>query len=122
MSQITIIRDAVAPWQEVRADWAAKYKAGDQGLTFKRLLPGGEPGMPNMQRTRYNPNHREPPHSHPEDEIIYVLAGQVFFGREELGAGDAIHVPQGKIYSLRTGDEGAEFLRIGFGDLRAPAG
>jgi quercetin dioxygenase-like cupin family protein len=122
MTEIKIIRDAEADWQEVRPEWAAKYKADDPGLKFKRLLPGDVPAMPNMQRSQYHPHHHEPPHSHPEDEILYVLSGRVFFGREELGAGDAIYVPQGKVYSLRTGETGAEFLRVGFGELSAPSG
>jgi quercetin dioxygenase-like cupin family protein len=122
MSQITIIRDAKADWQEVRPEWAAKYKADDPGLRFKRLLSGGQADMPNMQRSQYHANHHEPPHSHPEDEILYVLAGHVFFGREQLSKGDAIYVPQGKVYSLRAGEEGAEFLRVGFGELSASAG
>jgi quercetin dioxygenase-like cupin family protein len=122
MGKITIIRDAERDWQEVRPEWAAKYKEGDAGLRFKRLLAGDVPAMPNMQRSQYHPNHHEPNHSHPEDEILYILSGTVFFGKRQLVAGDALHVPRDTIYSLRTGDTGAEFLRVGFGELSAPAG
>ncbi|MDE2595445.1 MAG: cupin domain-containing protein [Sphingomonadales bacterium] len=121
MADIRLIRDAEAPWEEVSAAWKANQRAGDPGLRFKRLLPSA-PGMPNLQRTEYRPHHHEAPHSHPEDEIIFVLGGRLFFGREELGFGDAIFVPQGKTYSLRTDEAGAQFVRVGLSDLRGGNG
>ena len=121
MAEIRLIRNADAPWEEVSPEWKANQKAGDPGLRFKRLI-SQEAGMPNMQQSDYFPHHHETPHSHPEDEILYVLSGAIFFGRETLGPGDAIFVPKGKIYSLRTEDSGAEFVRIGFGDLTPDRG
>lgn len=119
MAEITLIKDSDVPWEETPAEWKARQKDGDPGLRFKRLLRHG-PGSPNLQRTEYRPHHHEAPHSHPEDEILFVLSGTVFFGREELGFGDAIYIPKDKVYSLRTGETGASFARIGFGDLVAP--
>lgn len=120
MAEITLIRDAEVPWEEIPAEWQAKQKAGDPGLRFKRLLRHA-PGRPNLQRTEYRPHHHEAPHSHPEDEILFVLSGTVFFGRDELGFGDAIFVPRDKVYSLRTGETGASFVRIGLSDLTPAA-
>jgi quercetin dioxygenase-like cupin family protein len=119
MAEIRLIRDADAPWEDVSAAWKANQKPGDPGLRFKRLLPSAA-GSPNMQRTEYAPHHHEAPHSHPEDEVLFVLGGKLFFGREELGFGDAIFVPRGKVYSLRTEGTGAQFVRIGFGDYAPP--
>jgi quercetin dioxygenase-like cupin family protein len=116
MAKVIVMHDAACPWEEVRPDWQAKYADGDAGLRFKRLLSHG-PGMPNMQRTEYRPRHHEPPHSHPEDEVLFVLSGTLFHGREKLGFGDAIFVAKDTTYSLRTEDEGASFVRVGFGDL-----
>jgi quercetin dioxygenase-like cupin family protein len=109
---VIVIRDGDRDWCEPPEDWAGKAKPGEPSLAFKRLLPGG-PGQPNMQRTRYEPNHFEPPHSHAEDEVIYVLAGVIHFGDQNLGFGDAIYVPRDTRYSLRAGAEGAEFVRVG---------
>ena len=112
MSEIMLIRDEAEPWQEVPDFWKAKQKADDPGLRFKVLIPQGAASA-NMQRTQYYPHHHEAPHSHPEDEILYILEGAIHFGRDVLGQGDAIFVPRDKTYSLHTGETGVTFVRIG---------
>jgi quercetin dioxygenase-like cupin family protein len=112
MAEIMLIRDEAEPWQEVPDFWKAKQKDGDPGLRFKVLIPQGAASC-NMQRTQYYPGHHEAPHKHPEDEILYILEGQIQFGRDVLGAGDAIFVPRDKVYSLHTGDAGCTFVRVG---------
>ncbi len=119
MPRIVVSRDADAPWEQVSPSWQAKYKDDDRGLRFKRLLQSA-PAMPNMQRTEYMSQHHEPPHSHPEDEVLFILSGEMFHGRDRLVAGDAIYIARDTTYSLRTEDAGAEFIRVGFGDLSAP--
>ncbi|PLK27012.1 cupin domain-containing protein [Novosphingobium sp. TH158] len=121
MPKIVLMRDAESEWEQVDGDWKAKYAKGDASLRFKRLMRHGMAGMPNVQRTEYMPHHHEPPHSHPEDEVIFVLSGTLFHGRDRLGFGDAIYVARDTTYSLRTEEEGASFVRVGFGDLSAPA-
>ncbi len=121
MAEILLIRNVEQPWHDVSPEWQANQKIGDPGLRFKRLMAQA-PGMPNMQHSEYYPHHHEAPHSHPEDEILYILNGTVFFGCEALGPGDTIFVPSGKIYSLHTKETGAEFVRVGFGDLTPDRG
>lgn len=116
MAKVIVVHDAECEWEQLSPSWQAKYAEEDHGLRFKRLLPGA-PGMPNMQRTEYMPHHHEPPHRHPEDEVLFVLSGALFHGREKLTFGDAIYVAKDTTYSLRTEAEGASFVRIGFGDL-----
>jgi quercetin dioxygenase-like cupin family protein len=112
MAEIMLIRDEAEPWQEVPDFWKAKQKPGNPGLRFKTLIPQGAASA-NMQRTEYFPGHHEAPHSHPEDEILFILSGQIHFGRDVLGEGDAIFVPKDKTYSLHTGDSGCTFVRVG---------
>lgn len=118
---IRLIRDSAIAWEESSPAWKASQRPDDPGLRFKRLLPTSA-AMPNMQRTEYRPHHHEAPHSHPEDEILFVLGGKLLFGREELGFGDAIFVPKNKVYSLRTDETGAQFVRIGLGELTPERG
>ncbi len=121
MAEIMLVRGADAAWNTVSPEWQANQKPGDPGLRFKRLLAHA-PGMPNMQHSEYFPHHHEAPHSHPEDEILYVLKGTIYFGREVLGSGDTVFVPKDKVYSLHTKETGAEFVRVGFGDLTPERG
>lgn len=109
---VTVIRDQDKPWQEPPAGWEGRAKAGEPTVYYKSLLPIA-PGLPNMQRSRYEPHHFEPPHTHPEDEVIYLLAGDLTFGDQTLGVGDALFVPKDTRYSLRAGEAGAEFVRVG---------
>jgi hypothetical protein len=121
MARIQIVRDAELEWLDVPNTWPGKAKDGAPGLHYKRILPHA-PHMPNMQRTRYEPFHHEPPHSHPEDEVMFVLAGELFHGRDKLIYGDSLYIARDTTYSLRTEGEGAEFLRVGLSDLSAPSG
>jgi quercetin dioxygenase-like cupin family protein len=114
MGQVKVIRDKDHEWQEVPGDWPGKAKPGEPQLTYKALMGNG-PAAPNLQRTRYEPGHFEPPHSHPEDEVIFVLDGGLSFGDQQLGFGDAIFVPKNTRYSLSAGTAGAEFVRFGMG-------
>ena len=119
MPRVITVKDADCAWEQVSPSWQAKYAEEDRGLRLKRLL-SGMPALPNMQRTEYMPHHREPPHSHPEDEVLFVLAGALFHGRDKLTFGDVIYVARDTTYSLRTEAEGASFVRVGFGELSAP--
>ena len=120
MPKVIAVKDAECPWEEVSPHWQAKYAGEDRGLRFKRLL-NSAPGMPSMQRTEYMPHHHEPPHSHPEDEVLFILTGTLFHGRDKFGFGDALYVARDTTYSLRTEADGASFVRVGFGELSAPA-
>lgn len=50
------------------------------------------------------------PHTHTQDEIIYILAGSIIFGRHEYGPGHALCIPANVRYSVTTGPDGMSFL------------
>ncbi len=108
---VIVIRDRDKEWRDVSKEWR-EVKPGDTRVTYKMLLPHSA-DLPNIQRSRYDPHHFEPPHSHPEVEVIYLLSGSLALGDQTLGFGDAIFVPKNTRYSLRAGDSGAEFVRVG---------
>jgi quercetin dioxygenase-like cupin family protein len=63
--------------------------------------------------TRYEPDHLQPAHSHDEDEVIYVLEGEVTVGEARCGPGTAIFVEKDTTYGpLVAGPEGVVFLRV----------
>ncbi len=55
-----------------------------------------------------------PPHSHPHDESLWVVEGEIVFsaeGREfPLRAGDRLMLPAGTRHSARVGGAGARYL------------
>ncbi|HEV2365342.1 MAG TPA: cupin domain-containing protein [Caulobacteraceae bacterium] len=70
------------PWERVRAGVERKAFSGDGAtLSLNRLQPGHEPR----------------PHSHPHEQIVYILAGQIEFhigdAVKRLSAGGLLVVP-----------------------------
>jgi quercetin dioxygenase-like cupin family protein len=101
--------------------------------------PGEEPGWlfyadshcptcrVNFFRITHPMDHGNPQHSHSQSEIIFVLAGGVFFGRNRYGAGSAIGIVADTRYRFRTApDEGLVFVNYrrdsGFTTIFGPDG
>ena len=112
MPSLIISHDADADWNEVRDDWPGKAKADEPGLIYKRLMPR-ETGMPNVHHIRYDANHFEPPHSHDEDEVFYIVAGEMGVGTRKLTPGDSVFIGRNTRYSATAGPEGCDFVRVG---------
>jgi quercetin dioxygenase-like cupin family protein len=54
--------------------------------------------------------YRSLPHSHSQDEIIYVVAGGIALGARQVPAGSAIAVPADRRYGFRGDDAGFALL------------
>jgi hypothetical protein len=54
--------------------------------------------------------YESPTHSHSVDELIYVLAGEVRFGRRRLGPGSSVAITADRRYGFRSGPHGFAFL------------
>ncbi len=63
-------------------------------------------------RIELGPNAEVEPHAHTEDEIAYVLDGQILLGARTLGPGDALFVAKNTLYGFKTGPEGCTFLNF----------
>jgi quercetin dioxygenase-like cupin family protein len=54
------------------------------------------------------------PHTHDEDESLWVLAGAITFGADgrelRLGPGDRLMLPAGTVHTARAGAAGATYL------------
>ena len=51
-------------------------------------------------------------HAHHEDEIVFVLEGEMHFGNRVLHPGECAMIPKFTLYSFRAGPEGLRFLNI----------
>ncbi|WP_143084763.1 hypothetical protein [Novosphingobium sp. CF614] len=68
---------------------------------------------------------RRSPHSHTEDEIIFVTAGQMKLGNRLYGPGTALAVSAETMYSFNPGPEGLSFINFRAatpGDIRRADG
>ncbi len=63
-------------------------------------------------RVELGPNADIEPHAHTEDEIAYVLDGEIRLGSRILGPGDALYVAKDTLYSFKTGPDGCTFLNF----------
>jgi quercetin dioxygenase-like cupin family protein len=60
----------------------------------------------------FDPGCRVQVHAHDEDEIIYILKGELHFGRQVLRPGSSLFVKGKAYYSFSAGPEGLRFLNF----------
>ena len=60
--------------------------------------------------TARNQTFRSASHSHSEDEILYVLDGEIVVGGETLHPNMGVAIPGGVPYGFRSGEQGFRFL------------
>ncbi|PCE40146.1 hypothetical protein COO09_21815 [Rhizorhabdus dicambivorans] len=75
-----------------------------------RYIRIGDAASPQLIEIVYLPDTHIDVHAHEEDEIIYVLRGQILLGRRPLGPGGSVFVQQNTLYAFRAGPEGAAIL------------
>src|SRR5262249_59718587 len=73
--------------------------------------PGG-PDALQMFEVEMEPNHGPHPHAHAEDEIMFVLEGEMHFGRRVLTPGASAYIPAYTLYSFRAGPNCLRFLNF----------
>jgi quercetin dioxygenase-like cupin family protein len=86
---------------------------GDSELDNKirMYFPGGPDDL-QLFEAAVEPNCGPESHAHHVDEIIYVLQGEMHFGRRVLHPGSSVHIPAYTLYSFRAGANGLRFLNF----------
>jgi len=67
-------------------------------------FPGSEPVSPEEQGVGV--------HSHSEDEIIFIVSGQIRLGRKLFPTGTALAIPAETLYSFTPGPDGMRFVNF----------
>lgn len=67
-------------------------------------FPGSEPRTPEEMAAGV--------HSHSEDEIIFIVSGQIRLGRKLFPEGTAIAIPADRLYTFTPGPEGMRFVNF----------
>ncbi|MGE3690784.1 MAG: cupin domain-containing protein [Novosphingobium sp.] len=89
----------------------AKLRQGELTSAYRMREPGGDKS-PQLVELRYEADAEIRIHSHDEDEIIYVLSGEMRIGNRKLGPGATLTVPGGVFYGFRAGPKGLTILNF----------
>lgn len=94
-------------------DKAGLERFSEEALSTKmRIFEEGSDSSPQLFESQLLPNTEAAEHSHEEDEIVYVLDGEMRFGNRTLTKGSTVFIPANAPYQFKVGPEGARFLNF----------
>lgn len=80
--------------------------------TRLRIFHEGSDSSPQLFEAQILPHAVAAPHCHVEDEIIYILDGEMLLGNRSIGRGASVFIAAHTIYGFRAGPEGVKFLNF----------
>ena len=83
----------------------------DERMCHRLHHPGGETEL-QMFEVRVPPGHVVETHAHDEDEIVYILEGEMILGARVLKAGSSAMIPGKTLYGFSAGADGLVFLNF----------
>ena len=91
------------------------------GRGFTKFLHGEERGAgPSIMIRHWGPDTDIPVHSHPMNEMFYVLEGEIEIGGTVYGAGSCIFIEKGTPYGPTRAPKGGKVLRYAEARERQP--
>jgi quercetin dioxygenase-like cupin family protein len=75
-------------------------------------LHQGLPGKLQLFEIRLEPGLEVSTHAHADDEIVYVVDGELHVGRRVCGPGSSFFIPGNTLYGFRAGPEGCRYLNF----------
>ena len=75
------------------SDWKALNEPGVSGISVKVLRFDKANGRAPTFLLKFEPGATYPAHDHPAGEEVFVLEGEVSFGKHHLKAGDYLYTP-----------------------------
>jgi len=84
---------------------------GDLNSRFASHEPGDEETL-QLFEIDYPPGGAVEIHSHDEDEIIYILEGEMHFGNRVLRAGSSVFIAGKSYYGFKVGPDGLRFINF----------
>lgn len=93
-------------------DWSEKFDFNGK-TAWQKFINRGTDDTPEVFLVKHEPGVTLPPHSHSQDEIIYVLEGQISVQDKPCPAGSVIFVKRNVVYGpLTAGPKGVKYLNI----------
>src|SRR5262249_4482455 len=75
-------------------------------------LQQGLPGKLQLFEIQLDPGLEVSTHAHNDDEIVYVVAGELHVGRRVCGPGSSMFIPGNTLYGFRAGADGCRYLNF----------
>ena len=115
MARVSIVKAEDAQWRIVREasppDIARKLSEGELDSSACMHQPGTEE-TPQLFEIKFLPGATVAAHAHDQDEIMYVLAGEMHVGTQVLKPGSSLSVPGKTVYGFAAGKEGLHILNF----------
>ena len=73
-----------------------------RGISIKVLRFDDSTGRAPVILLKFEPGATYPAHNHPAGEEVFVLEGEVYFGKEILKPGDYLYTPPGGIHAVHS--------------------
>lgn len=81
----------------------------DSSMTFHEF---GNATELQLAELMFIPGAEAVPHKHDNDEIIYIISGEMHFGNKVLTAGSSIYIPGNTFYSFHAGPDGLRIVNF----------
>jgi quercetin dioxygenase-like cupin family protein len=81
----------------------------DSSMTFHEF--GGKSEL-QLAELEFLPGARAVVHKHDDDEIIYVVSGEMHFGNKVLKAGSSVYIPGNTYYGFAAGPQGLRIVNF----------
>lgn len=114
MGKSLIMHIDQAPWLHGGPD--------QPGEEYNQQLIGDREKGPWVNIISLDPGRVAPPHSHSQDEVIYIVDGELTMGDRVCGPGTVLFIERDTEYGFVTGSEGVRFLNLRPGPARFSAG
>ena len=75
-------------------------------------LHQGLPGRLQLFEIRLQPGLEVSTHAHADDEVVYVVEGELRVGRRVCGPGSSMFIPGNTLYGFRAGPDGCRYLNF----------
>lgn len=115
MKMIEFFHSKDAPFRTVSAfapeNMLDAMTDSDKHTKVKTHFPGNEAKL-SLMEINETPNGQATLHSHAQEEIFYVLEGEMRFGQHVCKAGDSINIAANTQYTFKTGPEGCRYLKF----------
>lgn len=116
MARVKIRTEEQLDWQQSQegddSDYDREQLRESELTTRFRIREMGSDVSPQLIELLYEPHAEIQLHAHDEDEIIYVLKGEMRLGQRTYAPGTSVFVAGGTFYTFRAGVEGLQILNF----------